>query len=146
MESSNSDPQEILFTVNRLGVDIMGDREEYKQLVYELYKEKPLLHRGKDSTNKELFKEEIRGYYKMIGHCLIVGDSDILYEFGIKPFEMQRESLVRPQNLDQYIEVFERRFKMNDIEEGFKFYLAMLIRAFKLANNEELVVPMINID
>ena len=146
MEGSISDSQEVFFAVSQLRESIMGDREEYKQLVCEFYREQPLLFRGKDRTNQETFREEIKEYYRMIGHCLIAGDSDILYEFGIQPFETDLETLVYYDKLNLYIEVFEKRFSKDDIEEGVKFYLAMLIRALKAANNENLVTPMINID
>ena len=146
MATPKFDSQEISFSVDQLGQTIMDNREEYKHLVSEFYKEKPFLYRGKDSSDDDILKAEIEEYYKIIGHCLIYGDSDILYEFGIQPFEKDIMTLARPDSLGLYIKLFKKRFDKEDTEDGMKFYLAMLIRALKTANGQPVLGPIINID
>lgn len=140
-----STPQEIRFAVEQLKRNIMEGRESYKKIVFDLYRESPLLYKGKDCRNNEIVKNELTGYYEMIGHCLIIGDSDVLYEFGIKPLK-DIHVLARPQQLNAYIHAFETRFDNEETPEGMKFYLAMLIRAFKSVKGEHPRNPILNVD
>ena len=58
MATPKFDSQEISFSVDQLGQTIMDNREEYKHLVSEFYKEKPFLYRGKDSSDDDILRQK----------------------------------------------------------------------------------------
>lgn len=144
MTITQPDPQEISYPANNLRAKIMQDREEYKSLLSELYTCQPPFTRDR-SRDKENFAYELKQYVEMIGHCMIIGDSDILYKFGIVPIQNDVKVLVGHDDLNMYIDAFLVKFKDSN-SEGERFYLAMLIRALKTVKGETVAPDMIRVD
>lgn len=122
----------------------MQNREEYKNLLRELYTLQPPFKKGRPRDRKN-FEYELKQYMDMIANCLIIGDSDILYQFGIAPVEKDVTVLVGHSDLDMYISAFSKRFDGSN-SDGEKFYLAMLIRALRAIKGEKISPEILRLD
>lgn len=131
--------------VDDLADTIMELRQEYKELVTELYTNDPLLHDEKEPYDFAEIDRELKGYYDMIGHCLMIGDSDILYHFGINPLYNDITLLSGYDDLQAYIKSFEDEIEKG-VPEGRQFYLEMLIRAFEDLNRQPLDTSRLSVD
>ena len=144
MARNQPDPSETYHLVNELKRKIVQNRDEYKSLLSEFYKQKPPFIQGRD-INEENFTDDLNQYLQMIAHSLIIGNSDILYEYGIKPIEEDVKVLVCHDDLSIYIQAFQDKFD-DSTSDSEKFYLAMLIRAIRTANGERVFSEIIRAD
>lgn len=124
--------QEIL---ERKGREIMRNRKNYRRLVGELYEATQPFEKPRHDT-KENFAEELRILAEMIGHCVVLGDSEVLYTYAVKPIRRNPRVLSSFQRMDSYLHAFYSKYKISESDSE-KFYLGKLINELKILSGNK---------
>ena len=112
---------------------IMRAQGNYRDLVHQLYTNTQPFGFARPKT-LECFEVELKILAEMIGHCIILDSSEILYMYAIRPIQMNPNILASSHNINAYINVFSEKFSISHSMSE-KIYLAQLINELKLISN-----------
>lgn len=134
--------ERLLSDIRRIQAKIMNAKKNYRSLVDSLYSEiQPFETKPSEESRpdtEDAFIEELKILAEMIGHCVILGDSQILYKYAIKPIRKNPRVLSTPNHIESYISAFSEKYE-NAKSDSEKFYLGQLVSELKLidAGNTE---------
>lgn len=110
--------------------NIVSSQEYYKSLVQDFYSETEPFEEPSPET-EESFAEELRVIAEMIAHCVVIGDSDILYTYAIEPIKADPTKLSSFNNINWYLDAFNDKYQ-NSQSDSEKVYLWSVINELEI--------------
>ncbi|MBD2234944.1 hypothetical protein [Phormidium tenue] len=109
---------------------IVSSQKNYKSLVQDFYRKTEPFEEHRPET-EESFAEELRLIAEMIAHCIVIGDSDVLYTYAIEPIKADPTRLSSFNNISWYLEAFKDKYR-NSQSDSEKVYLWSVINELKI--------------
>jgi hypothetical protein len=106
-------------------------RQRYKALVDDHFGKKDPFPQHREDCEAN-FVADIDRYLELVGHCIVAGDPEILYKWGIN-FLDEKDGLSKlsSSDLEDYQETFEER-RRDSTSAREKIYMDILIDKFKV--------------
>ncbi|MEA5446999.1 hypothetical protein VB780_00350 [Leptolyngbya sp. CCNP1308] len=130
MRTNDSESRKVLQSINSLRNEIMQTRQQYKNLVNSFYSQNPPFGKARE-RGKENFAQELEIFVEIIAHCLVIGDSDILYLYVVNPLRKTPGILSRHDKIDMYMKAIRKKFNSTKSESE-RFYLAKLAKELNI--------------
>jgi hypothetical protein len=135
MTFAENELRKLLAMLEKMRERIMQTQSDYRSLVHQLYQMTQPFSKSRPQT-EESFKEELRILAEMIGHCVVLDSSEILYTYAIYPIKKNPGILASSYNLQAYIEAFSNKYRSSESDSE-KLYIRHFINEIKLINGED---------
>ena len=109
---------------------IVAKQKDYRELVKTLYDSTKPFEEARPETQSS-FTEELRLLGEMIAHCMVIGDTEILYTYAINLIKEKPARLSSFRNMDSYIDALNDKYKASQYD-GEKIYLSYLISELQI--------------